>query len=78
MCGALFAPKPKAVAAPPPPAPPAPPAAEPPISPALNENDRRDDSERDGRVVRRIGRKALRIDLQAPGVSGHGLQTPKS
>ncbi|MEL6979661.1 MAG: hypothetical protein AAGM38_13410 [Pseudomonadota bacterium] len=70
MCGSS-PPKPKAPPAPPPP--PAP-AAEAPASPVYDADLRSRDSERSGASRRRLGRSALRIDLQAP--SRGGLQVP--
>lgn len=72
MC-AFDAPK----AAPPPPPPP-PPPEEPPIAPIFDQARRANESEDASRAVRRLGRSALRIDLQSPGASGDGLQVPKS
>lgn len=69
--------KPPKPAAPPPPPPPPPPPEEPPVAPVFDDarlsGERRDAS----RAARRIGRSALRIDLQAPSESGPGIQTPK-
>lgn len=59
-----------------PPAPPAPPAPEPPSAPALSEEATRAENDRMRSRLRRIGRSALRIDLQAPAASGGGLQAP--
>lgn len=74
MCGNPFKqPKAPAVA---PPAPPAPPAPEPPKAPAYDDDDRTLTREREGGAVRRLGRKALRIDLQAPAAGGQGLRMP--
>lgn len=77
MCGNPFKSKPPSVEAPAPPAPPAPPAAEPPIAPAYNEADRLEDGAETARRVKRVGRKALRIDLNASGASGDGVQAPR-
>lgn len=73
MCGFSSAPKP---VAPPPPAPPAPPAPEPPRAPAFTEDRRSRDAEVSGQQAKRIGRRALRIDLQAPTTTGQGLRLP--
>lgn len=77
MCGNPFkTPKSPGPAAPP--APPAPPAPEPPSAPALSEEAARVQNDRGQSRLRRIGRSALRIDLQGPPTSGHGLQAPRS
>lgn len=56
------------------PTPPAPPPPTPPASPALNERDSEIENRRRRDGARRIGRRALRIDLQAPRAVGHGVQ----
>lgn len=72
MCIIPKAPKPAPVA---PPAPPPPPAPEPPRAPAYTEERRARDGEVEGGRARRIGRAALRIDLQGPA-AGQGLRLP--
>ncbi len=62
----------------PPPPPPPPPPEEPPVAPVFDEEKRAGESRDDARAVRRIGRNALRIDLQAPTATGDGLQAPKN
>ncbi|MCI4663079.1 MAG: hypothetical protein MRY74_00010 [Neomegalonema sp.] len=64
---------PKPAPAPPPPPPP---PEEPPVAPVFDTE--RIEQESSDKRVRRIGRSALRVDLQAPSESGAGLQTPQS
>lgn len=71
MCGNPFK-TPKTASAPPAPPPP-PPASESPRAPAYDEGRREEQDEGDGALVRRLGRSALRIDLQAPSGQGLGL-----
>lgn len=73
MCGLFKSPKPAPVA---PPAPPPPPAPEPPRAPAYTEDRRSREGEAESARARRIGRSALRIDLQAPLTAGQGLRLP--
>lgn len=72
MCGNPF----KAPKIPPAPAAPPQPPAEPPRAPAYDDDRRERQSERDGVLTRRLGRSALRIDLQAPVAGGEGLRLP--
>lgn len=72
MCGNPF----KTVKIPPAPAAPPAPPAEAPNAPAYDEGRRRRQDEQDGALTRRLGRSALRIDLQAPRSGGQGLQLP--
>ncbi|MEM9725931.1 MAG: hypothetical protein AAF909_10760 [Pseudomonadota bacterium] len=67
------APKQKAIE---PPAPPPPPVPNPPSAPAFTEDRRQRDREGERSSERRLGRAALRIDLQAPSASGQGLRLP--
>lgn len=60
------------------PAPPPPPPEEAPTAPVFDDAKLSGESRDDARRVRRVGRSALRIDLQAPSASGDGIQTSSS
>lgn len=66
---------PKPVASPPPPPPP---PEEPPVAPVFDNAKLSGESEDEYRRLRRVGRTALRVDLQTHGASGDGLQAPKN